>query len=91
MIFKQKLKRIATWVASITFSFPAVNKYNDFLLSTWARPQIRRWYDKILFPIIFSYWIELIYLKESDPDERERLTIKDHGKIGKSGMGKSVS
>ena len=50
-----------------------LSRYGEFLLSTWNDREKRSAWDDLLYPCVYNYWLERIYLKESDPDRAEEL------------------
>ena len=60
-------------VEGVIYKIVFSRRYKLFLLSTWYDTDKRTKVDSFLFPIVFNQWIKLEYLKESDPDRRERL------------------
>lgn len=52
---------------------PFFNKYKLHLLSTWRNYKKRSKLDDFLFRCFFEVWVRLEYLKEPNPDKREKL------------------
>ena len=54
------------------------------LLSTWQNAEARSRFDQVIFQRAFNYWLDAVYLKEKDPDKREKLkSICMGGESGK--------
>jgi len=53
--------------------FPLLHSYKIHLLSTWLDIKQRRGIDKFLFNSLFNFWIKFEYLREKNPDKREKL------------------
>lgn len=63
---------------------PFFSSYKLYLLSTWRDVGKRSWLDKLLFRFFFAVWVKFEYLKEKNPDEREKLkTLAMGGESGK--------
>jgi hypothetical protein len=63
---------------------PTVRRWRDGLLATWHLPNERSWLERKLFDPVFERWISDTYLREPDPDARERLKTSCMG--GLSGV-----
>ncbi len=57
----------------IFFRLPLLNRYGNYLISTWHNTNNMSRLDHFLYPAICYSWINYIYLREQDPDKREAL------------------
>ncbi|MBI4548092.1 MAG: methyltransferase domain-containing protein [Ignavibacteriae bacterium] len=70
----RKLKRVVRFsLGWFICRLPFFEKYKLHLLSTWHDYNKRSAMDNYWFPCLFEAWIPLEYLREKNPDTRERL------------------
>ncbi|MBC8226491.1 MAG: class I SAM-dependent methyltransferase [Gammaproteobacteria bacterium] len=83
VFFKRLIDLPTILVGMIIVKLPLFYSYKLHLLSTWQNAEKRNILDRILFNRFFGVWIKLEYLKERDPDKREKL--KSYAMGGESG------
>lgn len=59
-------------VAPLVYRFLGEKRLHR-ILGTWFKPAARTPLEALLFDGVFSCWINNVYIKETDPDVRERL------------------
>ena len=69
----------------IFFRLPFINRYGNYLVSTWHNTKGMSKLDQILYPAVIYSWITHVYLHEPNPDKREALkSIAMGGESGRN-------
>lgn len=64
------------FVGFLLYTLPQFSRYTKYLLDSWSTATITEAVDaidKVLIPIVFNFWEAEIYMKEKNPDNRDKL------------------